>query len=262
MGKKNKQPKIDIIIPNYNKGMYLSASINSVINQTYKNWKLYIIDDNSHDDSKRILKRYKKKAKINIFFLKNNKGPGFCRNLGISKSKSQYVAFLDSDDYWPKNKLNSQIKYMLKNNLDFTYTDYISFFQNKRGIRKLGKSNVPSNFTFSSFIKNTSINTSTLLLSQKLIKNIRFKDLKRHEDYIFKCEILKNNKNLIAKKFNKSHAYYRILEKSRSQNKLKSIFYLWKYNKKFNKLNFLDNVFSIIFISFHSLRKYGLTKGV
>ena len=114
MGKKNKQPKIDIIIPNYNKGMYLSASINSVINQTYKNWKLYIIDDNSHDDSKRILKRYKKKAKINIFFLKNNKGPGFCRNLGISKSKSQYVAFLDSDDYWPKNKLNSQIKYMLK----------------------------------------------------------------------------------------------------------------------------------------------------
>ena len=99
---KNKQPKIDIIIPNYNKGMYLSAAINSVINQTYKNWKLYIIDDNSYDDSKKILKRYKKKEKINIFFFKNNKGPGFCRNLGISKSKSQYVAFLDSDDYWPK----------------------------------------------------------------------------------------------------------------------------------------------------------------
>ena len=53
MGKKNKQPKIDIIIPNYNKGMYLSAAINSVINQTYKNWKLYIIDDNSYDDSKK-----------------------------------------------------------------------------------------------------------------------------------------------------------------------------------------------------------------
>ena len=151
---------------------------------------------------------------------------------------------------------------MLKNNLDFTYTDYVSFFQNERGIKKIGRSNVPNKFTFSSFIKNTSINTSTLILNKKIIKNIRFKDLKKHEDYIFKCEILKNNNNLIAKKFIKSYAYYRILEKSRSQNKLKSIFFLWKYNKQFNKLNFLENFFSIIFISFNSLRKYGLIKGV
>ena len=69
MGKKNKKPKIDIIIPNFNKGVYLRAAINSVIKQTYKNWKLYIIDDNSNDNSKTILKRYKKNGKICIFFL-------------------------------------------------------------------------------------------------------------------------------------------------------------------------------------------------
>ena len=88
MGKKNKQPKIDIIIPNYNKGMYLSTAINSVVNQTHKNWKLYIVDDNSNDDSKKILKKYKNNAKFDIFFLKKNKGPAFCRNFGLSKSKS------------------------------------------------------------------------------------------------------------------------------------------------------------------------------
>ena len=73
-------------MPNYNKGEYLEKSINSVINQTYKFWKLYIIDDKSTDDSISILNNFKKDKRIKITLLKKNKGPSYCRNIGLKLS--------------------------------------------------------------------------------------------------------------------------------------------------------------------------------
>ena len=69
------QPTIDIIIPNFNKAKYLDECLNSIINQTYKKWKIYLIDDNSNDNSSQILKKYEKFDNIKIFNLKENKGP-------------------------------------------------------------------------------------------------------------------------------------------------------------------------------------------
>lgn len=104
MSKKKINYNIDIIIPNFNKGRFLEEAIRSVINQSYKNWKLYIVDDNSNDNSKIILNKYLKNKKINIFFLKKNRGPSYCRNYAIKKSNSNFIAFLDSDDFWTKKK--------------------------------------------------------------------------------------------------------------------------------------------------------------
>ncbi len=129
---KNKEKAIDIIMPNYNKGEYIDEAIKSVINQTYKNWKLFIIDDNSNDNSLKVIKKFKKNRNIEIILSKKNKGPSFCRNLGLKKSKSKFVAFLDSDDYWVKNKLKSQMNFMLKNNFHFSFTDFIPILQKKK----------------------------------------------------------------------------------------------------------------------------------
>ena len=104
--------KVSIILPNYNSSKYLNATINSIINQTYKNWELIIVDDNSDNATLNLLKKYKNKKNIKIFFLKKNRGAGFCRNLAIKKSTSYYIAFIDSDDLWKKNKLNKQVNYM------------------------------------------------------------------------------------------------------------------------------------------------------
>ena len=119
-------------MPNFNKADYLEEALNSVKNQTFKDWKLYIIDDCSNDKSNEILKKYEKDDKIKIIKLKKNKGPSFCRNLGIRLSNHNYISFLDSDDYWEKNKLIEQVSFMEKNNMSFTYTDYIPFFQKKK----------------------------------------------------------------------------------------------------------------------------------
>ena len=119
---------IDIIIPNFNKAKYLSQCLNSIIEQTYKNWKVYLIDDNSNDNSKEILSKYQNIENIKIFYLKENKGPAYCRNFGIQKSNSELIAFMDSDDYWPKDKLEKQLTNMLNINCNFTYTDFCFFF--------------------------------------------------------------------------------------------------------------------------------------
>ena len=252
---------VDIIMPNFNKGNYLEEAIKSVINQSYKYWNLYIIDDFSNDLSKNILKKFKKNKKIKIVFLRKNRGPSFCRNLGMSLSRSPFISFLDSDDYWPKNKLSSQLSFMIKEDVSFTYTDYISFYKENK--KKFSKStNIQNELNFKTFVRNSSINTSTMILKKEIIKNIKFKNIRKHEDYIFKCEILRKNKNLSAKKFKYSYAFYRVLKNSRSRDKLKSVYYMWVYNRKFNKFSFVDNILSIFFISINSIKKYGLKLGV
>ena len=96
------QISADIILPNYNSAPYLSETIDSIINQTFKNWKLIIVDGNSNMETKKILKKYESNPNINIIWLKKNKRTGFCRNLAIRNSKSEYIAFVDSDDIWEK----------------------------------------------------------------------------------------------------------------------------------------------------------------
>ena len=116
---------IDIIIPNYNKSKYLEQCINSVIDQSYKNWNLYIVDDCSSDDSLSVLKKYNNNKQIEVIKLNKNKGPAFCRNLAMRISNSEYISFLDSDDYWKKDKLYKQLNFMEQNKYKFTYIDYL-----------------------------------------------------------------------------------------------------------------------------------------
>tara|TARA_B100001057_G_scaffold447195_1_gene486482 strand:- start:1141 stop:1896 length:756 start_codon:yes stop_codon:yes gene_type:complete len=245
-------PNIDIIIPNYNKGDYLRECLDSVLNQTYKNWKVYLVDDCSNDTSKDILKEYNQEEKINIIFLNENFGPSYCRNLGIKNSKSEHIAFLDSDDFWPENKLEVQINEMLTNRYNFSYTDIKYFFDNKSS--NLKKTNLPKVYDFKKFIRKSTMSTSSILVNRSIINNTYFKNVK-HEDFLFKCELLKKGNNSF-KTFN-TFVYYRINKNNRSSNKISNILNLWKINKLYNKLNFINNLMSVLSISFNSLKTYG-----
>ena len=245
-------PSIDIIIPNYNKAKYLDKCLESVINQSYKNWKIYLIDDFSKDDSKKILEKYEKFENIHIFYLDKNYGPFYCRNIGLEKSSSNYIAFLDSDDFWPKEKLSIQIREMLKNNYEFTFTD-INFFKDEKEKSK-EIIELPNFYDFKKFIHRSTMSTSSILIKRDIIKKIIFRNV-RHEDYLFKCEILK--KEILAFKIKKLFVYYRINKINRSSNKLLNLISLWKINKYYNNLNFIHNIKSCLSISFNSLKNYG-----
>ena len=244
--------KVSIILPCYNNEKTINKTINSIINQTYKNWELIIVDDNSEDKTDKILKKYKKNKKIKVYKLKKNKGAGYSRNYAIKKSNFSYLAFIDADDIWEKNKLKIQINFMIKNKYQFTYTHYKTFGNNK----KTRLISVPNKFDFQSFIKNTSIATSTMLIYKKIIKNINFPKTAICEDYFFKCQILKKIDFAFCCPYFLTK--YRISKGSLQSNRFKNLFWMWQINKNLNNFNILTNFISLFFISINSLKKYGL----
>ena len=245
---------VDIIMPNYNKDKFIKYSINSVISQTFSNWNLFIIDDNSNDQSKKIIKSFDNN-KIKKIYLPKNKGVAFCRNLGIRLSKSKYITFLDSDDYWTSNKLEEQIFFMDKNNYDFTYTNYTPFFLEKND--KILKKEIilPKYFNYEKFLNNTSIIMSSMILKRSIIGLKKFPKVKICEDYAFKCKILKSG--IIATKLNKNLTFYQISKNSLQSNNLRNVYWVWHINKKYNRLTFFKNLKSLIFIIISSIRRYG-----
>jgi len=245
---------VDIVLPNYNSSSYIEETLNSIISQSFKNWKLIIVDDNSDEKTKHILKQYETNKKIKIIWLKKNKGAGFCRNFAIRNSKSEYVAFIDSDDIWDKEKLSKQLTFMIENKYYFTYTNYNSFrYENKK--IDLKEIKPAKYFNFIKFIRDTSIATSTMIIKRSLIGNIKFTNTKICEDYFFKCQILK--------KVEKAHCLlenlmqYRIKKNSLQSNKLRNLYWIWYINKNYNRLNFFKNIISLLCISMNSLMKYG-----
>jgi teichuronic acid biosynthesis glycosyltransferase TuaG len=245
---------VDIVLPVYNSKKYILTTINSIIRQNYNSWNLIIIDDCSTDGTyeilKRIQKKYSKDNKIFLYRQNINKGQAEARNLGLKKSKSIFIAFIDSDDIWKKNKLTNQIAFMKDNNYNFTYSDYISIKNNSKRIVK-----VPNNYDYNSFIKNTSIATSTMIIKRNFIKNISFPYKRLCEDFYFKCLILKKTK---AYKCSLVHSYYRIRNDSLQNSRIKVLFAVWDINKNLNKMNFFSNLLSVFFITYNSLKKYGL----
>ena len=241
--------KVSIILPNFNSAKYILSTVNSVIKQSYKDWNLIIIDDCSNTKTKSILEKFKDK-RIKIIWLKKNKGAAYCRNLGIKKTRSKFLAFIDADDIWEKNKLKTQLKFMEKNNLSFTYTYYKTFDLKSRKIR------TPIKFDFNNFTKNTSIATSSMIVERKIVEGINFTDTPICEDYFFKCKILKRIKYAYCLK--NYLTKYRIRKNSMQNNMLKNFYWIWKINYKYNKFGILKNLISLFFISLNSIKKYGL----
>ena len=246
--KKEKKIKIDIILPNFNSSDSIKETIKSIIDQTFKNWKLIIVDDCSDKKTKTILKKFSKNKKIKIFWLKKNKGAGYCRNYAIKKSKSPYLAFIDSDDIWKKDKLETQLRFMENNNYLFTYTNYETFGKKIRFVTPAKE------YDFKKFINDTSICTSTMIVKRNILKNIEFTNSEICEDYFFKCKILKICNAYCLDDF---LTKYRIRKNSLQSSSLKNFYWIWKINKEYNKFNFLKNLFSLFFISINSLKKYG-----
>jgi len=246
--------KIDIVLPNYNSELYLEETISSIINQTFKNWSLIIVDANSNRETQKILENYINHPKINIIKLKKNKKAGFCRNLAIRNSKSDYIAFIDSDDLWDKEKLSKQLDFMIKNKYYFTYTNYIPFRSTKERIN-LKEIKPEKCFAYESFVRNTSIATSTMMIKKSSIGNTKFTNTKICEDYFFKCQILK--KLNYAYCVPESLMKYRIRKDSLQSNKIRNLYWIWYINKKYNKMSFIKNLLSVFSISINSIKKYG-----
>ena len=125
------EKKVSIITPVYNSEKYLKNTIENVINQTYKNLEMILVDDCSTDNSEKIIKEFSKKdSRIKYIKLKENSGAAVARNTALENSTGRFIAYLDADDLWKENKLEKQIEFMLKNNYAFTCTSYEKIDEN------------------------------------------------------------------------------------------------------------------------------------
>lgn len=121
----DKRELVSIVTPTYNCGRFISQTIESVINQSYINWEMLIVDDCSTDDTEKIVTKYSQKdSRIKYHCLENNSGAAIARNYALSQAKGRWIAFLDSDDLWLPNKLEKQIKFMELNGYSFSYHNY------------------------------------------------------------------------------------------------------------------------------------------
>lgn len=117
----DKYPAISIILITYNRGYCIDRAIKSVINQTYQDWELLIVDNNSEDDTDFVVNSFKD-PRISLHKINNEGIIAKSRNFGIKHALGKYIAFLDSDDWWDKEKLSISIKYLNKN-YDIVYHD-------------------------------------------------------------------------------------------------------------------------------------------
>lgn len=117
--------KVSIIVPNYNCEKFIEETVNSVINQTYGNWELLIVDDCSTDNSVEIIRKFcALDERIKLFVNEKNSGAAASRNRAMREATGKWIAFLDSDDLWLPEKLERQLAFMTENGYKFSYTAY------------------------------------------------------------------------------------------------------------------------------------------
>jgi len=244
-------PLISIIIPFYKKKEYIAQTINSVIKQSYKNFKLILIyDDPDKSDLKYVKKILKNIKRKKIIINDNNIGAGLSRNLGILKAKGKYISFIDSDDIWKKDKLKNQLLFMLNNKIEFCFTSY-SIINEKNSIIKFIKAK--KNIDYEDLIKSCDIGLSTVMLKKKLLKKIKFPKTKTKEDYILWLKLSKKNVKMVG--LDQKLVFWRKLDNSLSSSvfqRVKDAFYV--YNT-FLKFNLIKTSYHIFQISLNSLRK-------
>ena len=241
---------VSVIMPYFKKKEYVKRSILSVINQTYKNLELIIIyDDECMDDFEYISNICGKFKNIKVIRNIKNLGAGESRNVGIKSATGDLVAFIDADDYWYKEKLDKQIKFLQKNNYKFIFCNYIKKSRNseKEIICKKKYLN------YSSLLKSCDIGLSTVLIETNLIKENLFPNLKTKEDYVVWLQITK--KEIQAFCLNEILVIWNNSKNSLSSNIIQKILDGYKVYRVYQKFSLLKSFLLLILLSLNSVRK-------
>jgi len=215
-------------MPCYNSAQYIKASIDSVMNQTYKKFELIIIDDLSTDESVSIIKSFND-PRIKLIQLSENGGAGVSRNKGIETAKGRFIAFLDSDDLWRTNKLETQINFMLDKNCALTYSQYQKF-------SSVGKGKIvipPATVTYSELLYCNVIGCLTAIYDTEVLGKQYMPLIRKRQDMALWLKILAQ--------YDKAQCCQEVLADYRTdsgmtQNKLNAAKHQWFFYR--NELGF------------------------
>ena len=246
--------EVAVIIPYKDNKDYLFKAIESVLIQSNKKFEIKIIYDNEDKADLHFIKQYifnknlNRKFKIRIFVNKKNIGAGRSRNVGIKLSKTKYVAFLDSDDVWHKDKLKLQTIFMKKNNIPISHTAFniVDKF-GKKITERLSKKKL----YYKDILNSCDIGLSTVMVDRNFLKKNKFlfPSIRTKEDYVLWLKILKKTGYIMG--LNKKLTNYRKLEKSLSSSRILSLINGYKVYKNYMKMGHIESLFRLIILSFN-----------
>lgn len=208
---------VSIIMPSWNTERYIGKSIQSVLNQTYPNWELIIIDDCSGDNTDNVVQSYLYDSRIKYYKNNKNVGAARTRNRALRKAKGEWIAFLDSDDLWDPRKLERQISFMKENDCVLSYHEYEKI--DERDTRLNIYVSGPNIVNKHKMYNYDYIGQLTMMYSIKAFGLIQIRDIKKNNDYAIRLQLFKK-KGIKAYLLKENLAQYRVREKSISHDKL------------------------------------------
>lgn len=171
---------VSIIMPSYNTADLIEETIQSILDQTYTNWELIIVDDCSTDNTREVVEGIGDN-RITFIEKETNSGAADSRNRALREAKGKWIAFLDSDDLWTEEKLEKQIEFMKKNNYSFSYTSYEEIDEkgNKTNVHVTG----PRVVTKKKIYDYCWMGCLTVMYDREVIGLIQIENIRKNNDY-------------------------------------------------------------------------------
>lgn len=230
---------VSIITPCFNAAIYIKATIESVLSQSFIDWELIIIDDCSTDNSIEVIKSaHKNDPRVKLITLSKNVGVAEARNIGIKKAKGQFIAFLDSDDLWYPDKLEKQISFMEENNIDFCYTGYEKINEQGQPFQRM---KVPLKISYQELLKTCYIGCLTVIYDTKNLGKIYMPKNTKREDYATWLSILKQTQYAYA--VPETLAKYRVYSNQSSSKKINMAQENWNLYRNIENLNVFKTLY-------------------
>lgn len=248
------KPQVSVIIPAYNCAGYISKAIDSVLNQDVE-LEIIVIDDNSTDNLDEVMEKYRDNPAL--FYVKNSKNLGVAesRNKGVNLAKGNYIAFLDADDYWEKDKLKKQLNALAK-------TGAVICCTAREMVRPNGELTgrtipIKEKLTYRELLKHNSINCSSVLLEAAVAREFPMEHDDSHEDYIMWLEILQ--KYQYACGINEPLLKYRLSPDGKSGDKIKSAAMTFKVYR-YMGFGWMKSLVCFCSYALHGIWKHGLKR--
>lgn len=207
---------VSIIMPSWNTGSFIAESIQSVINQTYQNWELIIVDDCSTDNTDDVVSSFSD-HRIRYYKNEKNSGAALTRNRALREAQGEWIAFLDSDDIWFPQKLEKQVKFMKDNQYVFSYHEYEKIDEEGNPLNVYVSG--PMTISKKKMYLYDYIGQLTMMYSAKYFGVIQIKDIKKNNDYAIRLKLYKKP-NIMCYLLKENLAKYRVRTHSISHDKL------------------------------------------
>jgi teichuronic acid biosynthesis glycosyltransferase TuaG len=244
---------VSIITPSYCSARFIAKTIESVLSQTYQNWEMIIVDDNSLDDSPEFIKKLiKGKSRMKLIELVENVGSAMSRNVALEASNGRFIAFLDSDDIWHPDKLEKQVEFMLKRKIPISFTSYELIDEN--GASKNHAIYSVKKLNQLDYLKNTIIGFSTSMIDTEYTgRKFRFMDIRTRQDTSLWITLLGGGH--VAYGMHNILVDYRVHSNSISSNKYRVAKQVWNLYFNIHKLGFFKSVYCFVFYLYNAIKK-------